>query len=88
MLELFAAISPLECLRFNVPSVMDFVAAWQGEAFQMQLVICDVSSACSYAPTVRPVYVTIGDGDPEEGDEQRCGRLIGPMYGAMDAALN
>ena len=53
-----------------------------------ELFTCDVSRECSYAPAVRPVYVKIGDGDSEEGDEQRCGRLNVSMYGARDAALN
>ena len=47
-----------------------------------------VSRAYFYAKAIRPVYVKLPEEDLEEGDEQRCGRLLMSMYGTRDAAMN
>ena len=53
-----------------------------------KLTVRDVSRACFYAPSVRPVYVKISEEDHGEGDEHRCGRLNISMHGTRDAALS
>jgi hypothetical protein len=50
--------------------------------------VIDIRRAYFYAPAQRLVYVEIPAEDFEPGDEQRCGRLNGSLYGTRDAASN
>ena len=79
--DLFAATPPSECLKMLLSKL-----ATKGEGYR--LLYADVSRAYFYAKAVRPVYVQLPQEDLEEGDEQRCGRLLMSMYGTRDAAQN
>ena len=50
-----------------------------------KLLFVDVRRAYLYAPSRRPVYVTLPDEDSEPG---MCRRLNVLMYGTQDAAAN
>ena len=52
------------------------------------MLYADVSRAYFYAKVVRAVYVQLPEEDREEGDQERCGKLLMSMYGTRDAALN
>ena len=78
--ELYAATPPSECLRFMISRM--------ASAKNLQMMYADVSRAYFYAKAIRPVYVKLPSEDFEEGDENRCGRLVMSMYGTRDAALN
>ena len=80
--ELYAATPPSECLRL----MLSLVAS--GRDRNASLMYADVSRAYFYAKAVRPVYVKLPEEDMEQGDENRCGKLLMSMYGTRDAALN
>lgn len=50
--------------------------------------VCDVSGAYCYAPSIHAVYVKMVEEDLQEGDEDTCGRFNVPMYGVRDVAFN
>ena len=52
---------------------------------KLKLLFVDVSRACFYAPSKRPIYVNLPDGNVEP---RLCGRLNVLMYGTQDAAAN
>lgn len=58
------------------------------EGVDHKLLYLDVSRAFFYAKAERPVFVKLLAEDVEPGDENTCGRLLMPMYGTRDAAVN
>ena len=78
--EWYAATPPTECLRL----LLSKLATDKG----LKLMYVDVSRACFYAKAVRPVYVKLPEEDIEEGDGNRCGKLLMSMCGTRDAAQN
>ena len=85
MPELYAATPPPDWLSMIFSDVMTRDLRLETPK---TLMVCDVSRACVYAPSIRPIYVKIIDEDQEAGDAARCGRLIVSMHGARDAAFN
>ena len=79
--DLFAATPPSECLKLLLSKL-----AGKGKGYK--LLYADVSRAYFYARAIRPVYVRLPEEDQEEGDVDRCGRLLMSMYGTRDAAQN
>ena len=85
--DLFAATPPLESLRM----ILSICADHQGSvnpAENFVVMSNDVSRAYFYAPTTRPIYITIPDEDWEPGDEGRVAKLNFSLYGTRDAAMN
>ena len=78
--DLYAATPPGECLRLMLNKL--------ARGKHMRMMHADVPRACFYAKAVRPVYVRLPAEDVQDGDENRCGKLIMSMYGTRDAALN
>ena len=62
MPEWYAATFPVEHLRMTASDVM----IETDQARPKKLLVCDVSRACFYAPSMGPVYVTITNEDWEE----------------------
>ena len=48
----------------------------------------DVGRALFYAPTTRPIYISIPEEDWKPGDEGKVARLNLSLYGTRDAAMN
>ena len=85
--DMFAATPPLEAKKCLFSYVMSQYARGRcrrgGE--KLKLLFVDVSRAYFYAPSRRPVYVTLPEEDYEPGMR---GRLNVSMYGTQDAAAN
>ena len=85
--DLFAATPPLESLRM----ILSICAAKQSSkdpAENFIIMSNDVSRAYFYAPTTRPIYISIPDEDWKPGDEGKVARLNLSLYGTRDAAMN
>lgn len=84
MFELYAATPPSERLRIALSDAMNGPRRSDDRACR-QLMVCDVSRAKRYAPSIRPAYVAVIKDDWEKGGEDK---LNASTYGARDAALN
>ena len=75
--DLFAATPPIESLR----QLLLLCASNEGgKPYKIRII--DVSRAYFYAPTTRPVYISLPPDDAESG---MCGRLQYSMCGTRDA---
>ncbi len=85
--DLFAATPPLESLRM----ILSICASRQdAQKAEDRFVVMrnDVRRAYFYAPTTRPIFITIPAEDREPGDEDMVGQLNLSLYGTRDAAIN
>ena len=78
--DLYAATPPSECLRLMLSQL--------ASDRRRKLMYADVSRAYFYAKAIRPVFVKIPPEDMQQGDENKCARLLMSMYGTRDAAMN
>ena len=80
--DLFAAAPPLEALRL----LLSYGAS--SGRHDTNIMVVDIRRAYFYAPARRDVFVEICPEDWEQGDENRCAKLNGSLYGTQDAARN
>ena len=85
--DTFAATPLLEAKKSLFSMAMSQFARGRARSMHgtQKLLFIDVRRAYFYTPALRPVYVTLPDGNAEEG---KCGKLNRSMYGTRDAAAN
>ena len=77
---LFSNVPPLEAAKVLCSMLATKRKSKRGKP--LQLALFDISRAHSYGKAQREIYVTLPEGDDEEG---KCALLLKTMYGTQDA---